>query len=167
MTAFGLSVAVFGFWTLTGWALVSFLNGGRNLIRNALLAPAVGASVVILGIFERNRLGVPVKTYGPVVTMLFGAAAAAMIWRLRWPAPWRRLAPFIAVLAGGALLVGYPLLLHGFDWFSYGNDDMANYSLGARAFLNLGFLDWVDPRLILESRDLSTAVWLPLTLTGD
>lgn len=166
MAAFGLTLAVFGIWTLIGWALVCLLNGGRNLIRNALLAPVAGASTLMLAIFECNRWGLPVRACGPAVTLLCGLIAAVLIWRLRLPVPWRRLAPFLAVVAAGALLVGYPLLLHGFDWFSYGNDDMANYVLGAGAFLNRGYLDSFDPRLILENRDMGMAQWLPMILSG-
>lgn len=166
MAAFALTLAIFGMWSLIGWALVCLLNGGRNLIRNALLAPITGAATIMLAIFECNRWGFPVRSCGPAVTLLSAAVAAGLIWRLRFPVPWRRLAPFLVVVAAGAMLVGYPLLLHGFDWFSYGNDDMANYALAAGAFLKRGYLDWFDPRLILEGRDMGIALWLPITLFG-
>ncbi len=166
MAAFALTIAIFGIWTLVGWALVCFLHGGRNLIRNALLAPIAGVAAIMLAIFECNRWGLPVRMCGPVVTLLCGGMAVAAIWRLRLPVPWRRLAPFLVALAAGAVLVGYPFFLHGLDWISYGNDDMANYVLGAKAFLDRGYLNSFDPRLILESRDISVAQWLPIILTG-
>ena len=143
MAAFALTLAIFGMWSLIGWALVSLLNGGRNLIRNALLAPIAGASVVMLAVFECNRWGLSVRTCGPAVTMLCLSIAAGLIWRLRCPVPWRRLTPFLGVVGGGALLVGYPLLLHGFDWFSYGNDDMANYVSRRGSFPESGISELV------------------------
>ena len=166
MAAFSLALTIFFVWSLIGWPLVSSLNGCRNLIRNALLAPVAGAAAVMLAGFECNRWGLPVRACGLVVTMVCGTLAAAAIWRFRFPLPWRQLAPFLGILAVGAPLVGYPMLLHGFDWISYANDDMANYVLGAGAFLQRGYLDSFDPRLILESRDMGLAQWLPIILNG-
>ncbi len=166
MAAFSLTLTIFGFWTLIGWALVVPLNGGRNLIRNALLAPIAGAATVVLAVFECNHLGIAVQVCGPVLTVLMGAVAAASIWHFRFPVPWRKLAPFLGVIGVGALLVGYPLLLLGFDWFSYGNDDMANYVLGAGGFLKHGYLNSFDPRLILENRDMEITWWLRIVFSG-
>lgn len=166
MAAFSLTLAIFAMWSLVGWALVCLLNGRRNLIRNALLAPVTGASVVMLAIFECSRWGAPVGACGAPVTVLCLVLAVVLIWRRRLYAPAKPLTPFVAVIAAGALLVGYPMLLHGFNWLSYSNDDMANYVLGAQGFLERGYLNWFDPRLILETRDMALARWLPVTLTG-
>jgi hypothetical protein len=166
MLAFALSLAVFGIWSLLGWALVCLLDGGRNLIRNALLSPIAGAAVVASAIFECNRWGLPVQACGPVVTVVCGATAVALIWRFGLPLPGRRLAPYLAVVAASALLVGYPMLLHGFDWLSYGNDDMANYVLGAGAYLKRGYLNSFDPGLMLQGRDMGMSQWLPNILFG-
>ena len=50
------------------------------------------------------------------------------------PVPFRRLAPFAAVLLLAALANGYPMIRFGFNWISYGDDDMTNYLLAANSF---------------------------------
>jgi hypothetical protein len=146
---------------------VSLLNGGRNLVRNALLSPAAGASVFVLVLFECSRWGVAVQTCGPIITVLCIALTMAALWRGRYRVPWRQLMPFLAILGAGILLVGYPLLIHGFNWFSYGNDDMANYVLGAEGFLKRGYLQSFDPALLIEWRDMALSRWLRVILDGE
>jgi hypothetical protein len=166
VVAFLLTIAIFATWTVIGWPLVSLLIGGRNLLRNGLLAPLAGLATVSSAIFEANRFGLPVAHCGPPLTLLLVALAAAAIWRYRFPFPGRRLIPFVAALAAALVLVAYPMFLHGFNWVSYCNDDMANYVQGARGFLAHGYLDSYDSRQIVEYRDLALTQWLPVTLLG-
>src|ERR1051326_6161184 len=115
MAALFLVLAIFAYWTIIGWALASYLNGGRRLLQNALLAPIAGASAVMLAIFECYRVGLPVQVCGPGVTIEAGVLAVVAIRRSRVPVPCRRIMPFVAILVVAALLVGYPFLLHSFD----------------------------------------------------
>ena len=67
---------------------------------------------------------------------------AGLVWWWRKPLlPWRQLTPFGAVVLGYLIYTGWPLLLYGFNWISYGNDDMANYCLAAERFLEHGYYD--------------------------
>src|ERR1035438_4908122 len=106
MNAFLLTLALFLFWTVTGLAFVSLLNTQRNLLRNALLSPAVGASLTVLLVIWANRMGLPVKHAGPAVTVLLLFAAAIILWRVRPVVPYSRLKLFLLVLLSSALQIG-------------------------------------------------------------
>ena len=166
MNAFLLTLALFLFWTVTGLAFVSLLNTQRNLLRNALLSPAVGASLTVLLVIWANRMGLPVKHAGPVVTLLLGLAAATILWRIRPVVPYSRLKLFLLVLLSSALLTGYPMFLYGLNWVSYCNDDMANYCLGGKLFLNHGFFDIPNWQTIIDNRDTSLNYWFLEVFAG-
>lgn len=114
-----------------------------------------------------QSLGVPIQRCGWPIAIVCCVAAGGVIWRRRFPVPWRKLTGFAVVVAAGTLLVGYPLLLFGFDWISYANDDMSSYVLAATGFLKHAYLDSVDPRLILEGRELALSRWLQIVLSGE
>jgi hypothetical protein len=54
--------------------------------------------------------------------------------------------------------VGWPSLRFGFNWISYGNDDMANYCLAAERFLQHGYYD-IPLQTDLEGRDYTQHYW--------
>jgi len=167
LAAFGLSVALFLFWSLLGWAALAALHSRRNLLHNLLLAPAVGVAATLLPVFWLNRLGLPVRYAGPLVTILLLAAAIFLLYRFRTPLPLRRLLPFAAVLLVALLLAGHPLLRFGFDWVSYGSDDMANYVLAAHRFHDYGFFALPDGDALLHNRDTSLYYWFMHAVIGD
>src|SRR2546422_6034271 len=159
MVAFALVLAIFCYWSVIGFALVSRLRSRVNLLQNALLAPVTGLVATVLLVFWINLAGIPVRYGGPAVTLGLAAVAAWLFKRSSAIVPARRLLPFVAVLLLAALVTGYPILRFGFDWVSYGNDDMANYSLAAKLFLNHGHFELPDPNTVLENRDLGPLWW--------
>ena len=48
---------------------------------------------------------------------------------------------------------------YGLNWVSYCNDDMANYCLGGKLFLNHGFFDVPNWQTLIENRDASLNYW--------
>lgn len=140
--AFLLVVAIVAFWWLAGWVVLRLVGLHQNLLRAALLAPAVGVAAVVVPLFELYRIGLPVRISGIVVTAALCVFVGVWAWRTR-----RRLLPPRVVLApvvlglmiGGAF-VGAPLLTEGFAWISFCNDDMANYVLGAQGVFEQGYL---------------------------
>ena len=153
MTALGLSLALFPCWLSVGYAVVSVLNSRRNALRNVLLAPAVGISSTVLPVFLLNRAGVSVSRSALPVLIILLALSVGLMWRTRPPIPWRRYAPFAAVLLAGLTLVGRPMLDFGFDWISYANDDMANYVLGANFFLENAYPNVPDATRLVSGSD--------------
>jgi hypothetical protein len=73
--------------------------------------------------------------------------------------PFRRLAPFAATLLLAALATGYPMFRFGFNWISYGNEDMANYCLSAKLLLNHGQFTPPLTQDIVTGRDASLFYW--------
>lgn len=166
MLAFALSLAIVALWAALGWSLLVLCGHRRRLLRTCLLAPSVGAALLLLVVFELNRFGQPVRLAGPVATLLT-ALLVPLAWRrARTPLPVRHLCGWSALLAAAALAVGYPLLIHGFDWLSFGNDDMANYVLSAHGFFDHGYLDRLDFRSVADNRDPSLLFWLDQILMG-
>lgn len=158
MLAFGLVIAIVCFWSFVGFAIVATLLSRRNLLQSALLAPATGAGATVLLVTALNWVA-PVRVVGPIVTALLLALSAWLLRRRRTPVPFRRLAPFAAVLLLAALASGYPMFRFGFNWISYGNDDMANYCLAAKLFLNHNQLAQPSPQDLLANRDGSLFYW--------
>jgi hypothetical protein len=102
--------------------------------------------------------GVAFKNIGPWLTLGL-AVFAGLVWWWRKPiVPWRQLAPFGAVALGYLLYTGWPLFLYGFNWISYGNDDMANYCLAADRFLHHGYYD-LPTQTDLEGIDYTQHYW--------
>lgn len=72
MLAFGLSIALFVFWGVLGYAFLAVLKIRRSSVQNMLLAPVVGVSVTLLPVFWLNRTGLPNTHFG---TALAGASS--------------------------------------------------------------------------------------------
>jgi hypothetical protein len=159
VAAFLLTIVIFSFWSILGYALIWGLYTRRNLMQSGLLAPAVGAATTALTVTTLNSVGAPIRYGGPAATVLLVCLCAFMLWRYRPVVPVRRLFPFAGVLVTAAVVTGYPMFRYGFNWVSYGNDDMANYSLGAKLYLNHGAFAIPVARDVINDRDASLFYW--------
>lgn len=167
MLAFALSIALFAYWSVLGFSLVSRLNSRRNLLRNALLSPALGAAATVILILWVSVVGIPLKRAALALTVALFAGAVVWLRGSRPILPIKQLVPFLLVLILASSLTGYPLLRFGFDWVSFGNDDMANYTLGATYLSNYGFFPPPPPERIVEDRDASAVMWYYLVAGGE
>jgi hypothetical protein len=167
LLAFSLTIAIFAFWSILGFSLVSALNGRTNLLRNALLSPVVGSAVNVLVALWVGIAGVPFNRAGLVVSSaLLVLAIVSLAW-LRPILPAKRLVPFAGTVLLGALLTGNPMFKFGFDWISFGNDDMANYTLASNFVSNYGLLDVPPAKRIIEDRDISAFLWYYIVGGGE
>ncbi len=138
--AFVLSAALFVYFWVVGYVIVFVLYTRRDLVRSALLAPAVGIVATIYPIYVLSWLGFPVGTFAHALT---GATIVFAIMGWAW---WRPLLPgarllpyiFIVIFAFGA--VGWPLLTLGLGWLGAVNPDMANYVLDALRLVDQPFI---------------------------
>lgn len=158
MLPFLLIIGLFSFFTFIGQAVLSGLKVRFGVLWSWFLAPSMGMGITVLFINGISKWGHPIKPYGPWVTLVLAVAAVAVfIWR-RPVFPFRKLLPFGAVLFLYLLYTGWPMFLFGFKWISYGNDDMANYTLAAERFLNNSYY-FLPEQTQLEGTDYSQHFW--------
>jgi hypothetical protein len=154
-----LCAGLFAFWLALGYAVTSICLPRRRSLHHLLLAPAVGLATTVLGTFLLNRAGCPVARFGWPLTAGLLVVTGVALWYRRPGFPARRYAPFAAVFIAALLLTGRPFLEFGFDWLSYCNDDMANYSLAASRVLRHGFYDFPTADDLFSGRDFSHYFW--------
>jgi len=158
MIALLLVVALFVFLTFVGMAVISLLRLRQGVLWSWFLAPMTGLALLLMIGTRLSVWGLPFKVVGPWLTLGLALFAAVVWWWRRPVLPWRQLAPFGVVLLGFLLYTGWPLFLFGFNWISYGNDDMANYCLAADRFLQHGYYD-LPTQTDLEGIDYSQHYW--------
>lgn len=157
--AFCLPLVIFAFWEILGYATLSLLRTQRNTLQNMLMAPAIGIAVTLLFVFSFNRIGIPIGHFAlPLTLILLVGSIGVLAWKKPIFAG-RCYLPFFLIFLLTLFLVGRPLLEFGFDWVSYSNDDMANYSLGAMRFLHDGYYQVPDFTLLLKHKDYTLNYW--------
>jgi hypothetical protein len=150
-----ISVAFLAYFWLTGFGLISLLHSQRDVIRNALLAPAAGVSVTILSVYFFSRAGLPVRDFAWPLTLAI-AAASALVLILRRPLlPKRRLVPYLLVALFAIIVGGWPLFVDGFAWLGNVNPDLTNYVLGAHRLVNEAYIQAPDPSVWADQSDWS------------
>lgn len=158
MTALLLVIALFLFLTFVGQAVISLIRPRFGVLWSWFIAPTVGLAVLVILTTRLNVWGIPVRTFGPWLTLGLGVFAAAVLaWR-RPKFPWRQLWPFLLITFVYLVYTGWPLLRFGYNWVSYANDDMANYCLAAERFLDHGYYD-LPLQTDLEGRDYAQHYW--------
>ncbi len=159
MAALGVSVLFFFCWLILGYP-VAYLQGRRNLLQAALLAPVCGVAVVLLPVFWLSRIGsLPVNRFAALLTaaLILGSAAVWVWLKPRFSVSQYRI---VAVILAGALIAsGWPMILHGFGWMAYVNGDMAFYSLAAERLLHHSFFEPPDMTAVLQGKDFTTGSW--------
>jgi hypothetical protein len=139
MLALAFSLSMFAYWTVLGRAVAAVAYPRLGILRSWLVAPAIGLSVVLLGLMALNQAGIPIGRFATPMTITLGIAGVVVLaWR-RPVTDVRRIGPFFLAVGFAWLWTGWPALESGFNWISYANDDMANYCLAAQRFIEHGF----------------------------
>jgi hypothetical protein len=160
VSALALSVALFIYWWLIGYPLLAVLHTQRRLLQNMLLAPVVGLAVLVICMLWLNRfLSWPVSEFGTGLGIVLVIASLGFLGYYRPLIPFQRFLPFALILLFALILTGWPLFEFGFDWLSFSNDDMANYTLEAQRLLEHGSSDLPDFNKYLIGSDLSEVYW--------
>ncbi|MSU22442.1 MAG: hypothetical protein EXS32_01310 [Opitutus sp.] len=141
MLALAFSLSVFAFWTLVGRAVLVLGHPRLGVLRSWLLAPGLGLATLLLALMACNQAGWPIARFAGPLTLVLAVAATGGLLRWRPRTPWRALTPFFLTALCSLVWTGWPALESGFNWISYGNDDMANYCLAAERFASRGFFD--------------------------
>lgn len=158
MLSFLLIVGLFVFFTAVGQAVLSALKVRFGVLWSWFLSPTLGMGITVLCVNAFSKWGFPIRATGPWITLILALASAGVfVWRK--PAfPWRKLLPFLAILGFFLVYTGWPIFKFGFKWISYGNDDMANYTLAAERFLNNSYY-FLPEQTELEGKDYSQHFW--------
>ncbi len=150
-------------WTAVGLAI---LNAGRfrGGVRKLLLAPTIGFGAVGVLAFVIVRSGFPVGQFAPALGGAVLLVVGTVLWRTRTTrdharSVWRRSRGFAAILGATSVLTGWPMLRYGSDWIANGNDDMANYCLGATGFRAHGYLSLPTPEELTGGQDATQPLW--------
>jgi hypothetical protein len=154
--AFALSVGLFAYFWVVGYAVVAALHTQRDLIRNALIAPGVGVAVTVYSIYVPSRLGLPVGSFAVIHAVAIVILACVILAFFKPVLPARRLSPYILIGIIAFLATGWPLLTLGFTWLGSLNADMVNYVLDAHRLVDQAFIQSPDPKVWVERSDLST-----------
>ena len=153
--AFALSVGLFVYFWVVGYAVVAALHTQRDLIRNALIAPGVGVAVTIYSVYVFSRLGLPVGSFAVIHAIAMVIFACVILVFLKPLLPARRLFPYILIATFAFVATGWPLLTLGFTWLGSLNGDMANYVLDAHRLVEQAYIQPPDPKAWLERSDAS------------
>ncbi len=153
MMAFALSATLFLYFWLVGYPIVTLLHTRRDLVRNALIAPAVGVVITIYSSYVLSRIGVPVGQFARLLAVAtLGLSGTIWIWR-KPLLPGRHLAPYILILLFAFFATGWPLLTLGFAWVGDVNQDMMHYVLGAHRLVDQAYIQAPDPQTWLSRSD--------------
>lgn len=158
MIALLLVVALFVFLSIVGQAVISLLRLRMGVLWSWFMAPMTGLALLLAIGTRLNVWGIPFAYVGPWLTVGLAVFAAVVWWWRRPVIPWRQLAPFLVVTLAYLLYTGWPLLTYGFNWVSYGNDDMTNYCLAADRFLHHGYYS-LPTETQLMGRDYTQHYW--------
>ena len=158
MLAILFVLVLFSFFTVIGQAVISLLRPRMGILWSWFLSPTVGLALLIVVMTRLNIWGHPVKSFGPWLALALLVFAGLVLWWRRPYFPWRQLRWFLLPTLLFVIYAGWPMLRYGFNWISYGNDDMANYCLAADRFLHHGYYD-LPTQTDLEGRDYTQQYW--------
>ena len=158
MLPFLLILGIFLFFALIGQAVLAGLKVRFGVLWSWLLSPTLGMGMTVLVINAGSKWGQPVKAFGFWATIVMALAALGiLIWR-RPPFPRRALGWTGLLLLAFIAYTGPAMFRFGFNWISYGNDDMANYTLAAERFLKNSYY-FLPEQTQLEGTDYSQHFW--------
>ena len=134
-----VTVALFAVFAVVGYPVVHELLDATPL-RRMLLAPVTGLCALTVPVATLNHLGLPVSAVGRPVLFAGLHRRGGLLRRCAGRAyRGAKRVPFVAVLAVALAVAAWPMAVFGFDWLSFGNDDMTTYLLGGNHFFAHGY----------------------------
>jgi hypothetical protein len=142
--AFLVSIGLFAYFWIVGFAVLGALYRRNDLVRSTLIAPAVGIVTVLYANYLLSRAGFAIGTVAkPLAVILAVMAIAALIWQRPKLPGWPGL-PYLPLLVLAFVASGWPLFENGFAWLSNFNPDAANYMLDTNRLIRLPFAEITD-----------------------
>lgn len=159
MMAFSITLLLFLYFAIVGYAMLQVFPSRLKPALNLLIAPAVGLCATLLPVFYLNRFGLPVKSFSIYLTLTLLVLSVFILLKNKPIIATRRVVVVSVLGILVLLLSSWPMLIYGLDWVAVGNDDMANYCLGAQRFYHEGFFDKPDIQHIKNGSNYSQAYW--------
>ena len=77
MNALLLTIGIFAYWGLVGFATLTLFSPRQRILQGILLSPSIGIAVVLLPVFFLSRAGLPVGEFA--VYLLLTLAVLSVI----------------------------------------------------------------------------------------
>ena len=148
MTAFIFSILIFLACFFVGYTIFPNRDFFQDKLLGIFLSPVLGLGLIIVIINFANRSGIPVKYLAWPILALVLISGFLTFRRLGMEKILLRTVTFLIGLPLLITTTTWPMLKYGFHWYSYVNDDMNNYVLGAMRFYQTGFYTKPDFRLL-------------------
>jgi len=162
-----LTLSIFIVLFAVGLALLLLLKRGPLSLGETLVAPAFGIAAFVIPTVILSQLGLPVERFALIEILALGCAALGVVFWRRQSVPWQLLLIFVPLVAIAFVLIAWPQFIYGFNWVSFSNDDMINYSLAADRLVSHGFyqLPQLRPDEIFRGYDAS--YWFLYVVNGE
>ena len=159
MLALLFTLCIFLWWFFIGRSALLLITPNKDPIFRDLLAPAVGMAMTVIAVFSLSRAGFTVSTIARplcIMGLCFAAFIQTKIQRTPFALPLHSL----ALLLFASLTIAWPFLHYTFDWLSYGNNDMTNYSLLAQHYLHHSYFEVPTLTELFSGKNYSQTFWL-------
>jgi len=162
-----LTLSIFIVLFAVGLAVLLLLKRDLLSIGETLVAPAFGLSTFVVPTIILSQVGLPVGHFALVEIIALGLPALGVLFWRRDSVPWKALLFFVPLVVIAFILVAWPQLIFGFNWVSFSNDDMINYSLAADRLVAHSFyhLPQMRPDEIFRGYDAS--YWFLYVVNGE
>lgn len=161
MLAFALTLAILALFSVVGAATQALILRRLGLAE-ILLGPVMGLAVLLVVVVNLGHL-LPVAAFAWTVVVL---SVIGVLWALRESRKGRiginvrgwewvgAVLPFVAVFT-----FAEPMLRFGFDWLSFSNEDMLNYTSSAIYFLHHAYMNYPSASDYVNTHGLDSAYW--------
>ena len=160
------SLLLFVYFWLLGFSLLSLFKLEINDRQQHLISPTLGFSIITLLVYLINKFGIPVDDFSFYLTILISLFIIIVVLYTKPKLCIDITKGASLILLFASLLIGYPMLIYGFDWISYANDDMANYVLAAQRLQENSFFSSPDFENLINGGDRTHHFWFMHAVMG-
>lgn len=162
-----LTLSIFIVLFVVGLAVLLLLKRGSLSLGEALISPAFGITAFVVPTLSLSQIGLPVERFALIEILVLACSAIAVIYARRQAVPWKLLLVFVPLIAVAFALIAWPQFIFGFNWVSFSNDDMVNYSLAADRLVSHGFYQLPQMRPDEIFRGFNASYWFLYVVNGE
>ena len=164
--AFTVTLLFFIFSWLLGLSFLSLFTLDINSREKHLIAPTVGFCISTLIVYFLNISDLPIDLFSRQL-LIAQIIFILIVLILKKPSLVIDITkPALIILSISLVIVGYPMMIYGFDWIGYANDDMANYVLGAERIQQNGFFAIPNFEELVNGGDRNQHFWFMHAVLG-